>query len=491
MPKIDFSALKTADLRSVAPVDESARPSAHVSETVAASADPVPATAAAPVVPAAGFSVTKDQASATHASVPVAKPAAKRISLTSLKAGGSSSVAKIPLAPASVPESRAIQPPAPAAEPSSSAKAAISLISAKRPAVALSLGKAAAETPESAPAAPAAEPEAVAPAAPVAEAETAPVEDRAPVEGVDIIEAAKVIGTEGEAKANEILSEALMDPEEAKKAAEERAVQAVVIPESSKEFFTNLKIMDDMFDDDMFDGIVPKDEKPVQAASEAPAVAASQESAVTVATPVEAPVAPEVSPEEKTSEISASAEAASEAEGAVAMEAPVGPAETGVPAEAPAVASAEALSAPPAVSAQYVESVAKDLSIERKGGLAKLFGERKILVRSAAGLLAVAVIAGGAFSLPSFKTSAPEAVPTATDAVVQPVGENGPAVDPTPVPEPLPVVTAQPSPIYKVNPIRKPNIRNRAGASSGSAVVPTPLAAPAGEALPTPEPGNE
>lgn len=477
MPKIDFSALKTADLRSVAPVDESARPSVH-SESAAVSAEAVAATPVS--IPVAAVPAVSPVAESPAATAPasVAKPAAKRISLTSLKAGGPSapSVAKISLAaaPAAVPAAvpaPVVQNPVPEAV---SAKPAISLVSAKRPAIALPIEKPVAdEAPEAIPTEVATVSEApVSEETKASETEVAVTEERAPVEGVDIIEAAKVIGTEGEAKANEILSEALMDPEEARKAAEERAVQAVVIPESSKEFFTNLKVMDDMFDDDMFDGIVPKKEVKPEAVAEAVDVPMEKTIVETVETA-----------EGKAAETPESVEPAP-APPAVSVTEEVAESETPAaetPSETPA-----ALSVPPA---QYVESVAKDLSIERKGGLAKLFGERKVLVRSAAGLLAVAVIAGGALTLPSFKTSAPEAVPTAVDSVEkQPVGGNALA-QPEQIPEPLPIV--QPSPVYKVNSIRKPNIRTKSPATaSGSSVAPNPLAAPA-EAPRAPEPGKE
>ncbi len=98
MPKIDFSALKTADLRSVAPINEGMRPSVPVPEapvsvqeavandTVSAQAVPAPAVPSAPVREA-------EPTVANPASKPIGH-VQKKISLVNLKTTGNSSVPK-------------------------------------------------------------------------------------------------------------------------------------------------------------------------------------------------------------------------------------------------------------------------------------------------------------------------------------------------------------------------------------------------------------
>ncbi|MDQ1344404.1 MAG: hypothetical protein QG650_1125, partial [Patescibacteria group bacterium] len=126
MPKIDFSALKTADLRSAAPVNESALPpigQVADSSMDVSTAPSVPAASAAPVAsatPAPVVQVPAIQLQAVAAPAPVAEAPKlptmransqthKRISLTSLKAGGPSA------APA--PATQSVQTPAPATQP--------------------------------------------------------------------------------------------------------------------------------------------------------------------------------------------------------------------------------------------------------------------------------------------------------------------------------------------------------------------------------------
>lgn len=419
MAKLDFSSLKTADLRSVAPVDESAIPraqqlsetesavSANVqSETVSTPAPSVPAQPASAVaasVPAAP--VTKAPAHAAHS--------AKKISLTGLKTGSVSLSSAPAVAPAPVSEIApvAVEASKPTAHSAVPKRAGAMISLGTKPAI--SLGK---------------KEESEVPATAETAVETPTVQasddsDRPLVEGVDIIQAAKVIGTEGEAKANEILTESLKDPEAARKEAEEKAVAAVVIPESSKEFFPNLEMDDDFFKDPLFEGIVPPkpDKKPeirqpVEMKKEEP------EAVAEVSGPVEA-AQEAVTPEE-----AVAAETVAELP-AVAEEPPLS---EEVPSEEVAAPS-EAVLEIPAVEAEkeaYVETVAKDLSAERKGGLSKLFGERKVLVRAMAGFFALAVVGVGAFSFvsPSIKTSGPESMAPGT-------GSEAPSPFPKYVPE--------------------------------------------------------
>lgn len=257
--------------------------------------------------------------------------------------------------------------------------------------------------------------------------------DRAPVIGVDIIEAAKVVGTEGESIANEILTEALVDPEEAKKAAEEKAVAAVVIPDAGKEFFPNLEMDDGFFEDPLFEGIVPPkpekkaviaeesetEESPVTAEAVTETVAEESADAESVLTEESAQNAAETlsvsengdAEESEETPMAAIAEESKTEEASVVAET----AETAV--ESTAIEEAATASSEPTSPESYVETVAKDLTAERKGGLAKLFGERKVLVRAVAGLFAVAVVGTGAFSFmgPEIKTSGPEFANTGTE----------------------------------------------------------------------------
>lgn len=406
MAKLDFSSLKTADLRSVAPVDESAIPrTQQTSETESPVSASVPETPvqSAPAAPAVAVSAP---------AAPVAKPAvptvhaAKKISLTGLKSGGSSAVSAAAPAPAAQQEVSAPAAPVPVAHHAPAAKK-ISL--GTKPLISLGTKK---EEPVPAPVVE------ETPTAPVAEevpAETVAEEERPLVEGVDIIEAAKVIGTEAEEKANEILTESLKDPEVAKKEAEEKAVAAVVIPESEKEFFPNLEMDDDFFKDPLFEGIVPPkpDKKPEvrqpieMKKGEPEAASAVAEEAPTAEAAVE-------TPSETVAEtvVEVSVETVEEAVAEVSeptVETPSEPVAEEVPATEAATPEA------------YVETVAKDLSAERKGGLAKLFGERKVLVRAMAGFFALAVVGVGAFSFvsPSIKTSGPESVPPGTGSEIQ------------------------------------------------------------------------
>lgn len=421
MAKLDFSSLKTADLRSVAPVDESAIPRPQqpsdsegaVSSGVQAEPVSSPASSASahPV-----HSVAVSEPAAPVAKAPIhAVHASKKISLTGLKTGGTS------LAPTPAPAPVSDPAPVIAETPKTPAPA----FAPKRSGAMISLG-----TKPAVPLVKKEETEAPATEAVVAETE-APAErssddaDRPLVEGVDIIQAAKVIGTEGEAKANEILTESLKDPEVAKKEAEEKAVAAIVIPETEKVFFPNLEMDDDFFDDPLFEGIVPPkpDKKPeVRQPIEMKKEEAVAEAVATEIVPQENVATVEETPataqEEVHSEVSteavAEAAVADVPEGTVAAEAvTVAPQDEAV---TEAVAEAEE-PAPETAAEAYVENVAKDLSAERKGGLSKLFGERKVLVRAMAGFFAVAVLGVGAFSFvsPSIKTSGPEAMNTGSE----------------------------------------------------------------------------
>ena len=450
MPKIDFSALKTADLRSADPVNESALPSIGqvVDSSVDASTTPV-ATAPfseVPVVSAAPAPVVQPQAVAAPVPVTEAPKLStmransqthKRISLTSLKAGGPSA------APAPVVQAPAVQPQAVAALEITAPPAPVSLspsfsFKTEQPAVSVEpepvsvRAQLPIETVET-------QIETVVES--VSENKTVVKEEEVAqrlVEGVDIIQAAEVIGTEAEAKANELLAQTL-SPEQ-KQAAMEIAAKKVVIPTAQREFFTNLKMDDDFFDDPIFEGIVPaKPEK----TEEKPVVA-------------EAPVETEAVIEEAVAELP---------EKSVVAEAPV---ETeAVSEEIPSVETvAGAETSPEAVSAEavtetktdYVEEVAKDLSAKRQGRLSKLFGERKVLVRAVAGFFALSLVVGGAFSLaPSMKTSAPESrLPMETAMPNGGMPGPGPAGGLMPIP-PSPAVIPAELPVFKVNSVRRPN----------------------------------
>lgn len=105
----------------------------------------------------------------------------------------------------------------------------------------------------------------------------------------------------------------------------------------------------------------------------------------------------------------------------------------------------------------YVETVAKELSETRKGGLSKLFGERKVLVRSIGGLAAVAALSIGTFAFvsPSVKTSVPEALPTDAGTLVPeipPTDSTG-----TAAPDASATISSQDLPFTRVHSVRRPN----------------------------------
>ena len=408
MAKLDFSSLKTADLRSVAPVDESAIPRAQqLSETEGSVSEisreiPVPAASAqySAAQPTQTVAVSAPAAPVARAPAHSAH-SAKKISLTGLKTGG------VSLSSAPAPAPAAVEIPKPVAHSAAPKRTGAMISLGTKPAI--SLGK---------------KEETETPVAVEAEIEPAVAQvsddsDRPLVEGVDIIQAAKVIGTEGEAKANEILTESLKDPEAAKKEAEEKAVAAVVIPESSKEFFPNLEMDDDFFKDPLFEGIVPPkpDKKPevrqpIEMKKEEPEAVAAVEPAAEASETVAETTAEEAVAVETVAEVPAIEE-----EPALSEE--VSADETAAPSEAVLEIPAEAVAEAPVIETEkeaYVEAVAKDLSAERKGGLSKLFGERKVLVRAMAGFFALAVVGVGAFSFvsPSIKTSGPESMTPGT-----------------------------------------------------------------------------
>lgn len=205
-----------------------------------------------------------------------------------------------------------------------------------------------------------------------------------------------------------------------KKAAEEKAVAAIVIPETEKVFFPNLEMDDDFFDDPLFEGIVPpKPDKKPEVRQPLEMKKEEKEEIVpqaTVAEPAPSENAETVSEEPAVERTEAVTEMKADETPAVAE-----PVVQETPATL-AIANAEVSeTVPEAVSESpveaYVETVAKDLSAERKGGLSKLFGERKVLVRAMAGFFAVAVLGVGAFQFasPSIKTSGPEAMGTGSE----------------------------------------------------------------------------
>ncbi len=222
----------------------------------------------------------------------------------------------------------------------------------------------------------------------------------------------------------------------------EEAAEAIVIPESQKEFFPNLEMEDDFFKDPLFEGIVPqKEEAPAEIAvavetspSSAleipsdPVLAESAEATVDstgkdesdamvsdAGNVVEDAVAESEDSGEAVTEEAVTQNANEEPSVAGENESPDGllilP-ESVATQESTEADVPEALSEP--TDSTYVETVAKELSETRKGGLSKLFGERKILVRSLGGLVAVAALSIGTFAFvsPSVKTSVPEALPT-------------------------------------------------------------------------------
>lgn len=364
MPKLDFSSLKTADLRSVAPLNDGIRPGAALSQEqepavhepvagVSALVSSVPSSqptaysvpAATPVspVPSPVAEIQRKEIPRAHAAPP------RKISLTSLKSGGPCVVSK-PVVQNTENVSVATEPVMSEAPKIAQHTPVISLVKKEEPV---------AGTPT------------------IAEVPVSETSAHQPVEGVDIIAPAKVIGTEGEAKALEILAEAMVDPEEAKKKAMDKAAEAIVIPEAAKEFFPNLEMDDDFFKDPLFDGIVPHKEAAAETVIEAP-VAVVEETA-----PVEAAEVAEIreTPQDEVVVAVESVPAIEEVPADVAAVTEASVTET-VSEEAPAaVAEAPAIEEAATVAVQevqqpqeaYVETVAKDLSSERKGGLAKLF----------------------------------------------------------------------------------------------------------------------
>ena len=451
MPKLDFSSLKTADLRSVAPLNDGIRPgaalpqeqepavhepSAGISALVspAPSAQPVaysapaatPVAVAVPPAPSVAAEVQRREPSRPHVAP------ARKISLTSLKSGGPCVVSKPVVQNAeSVPVS--VEPVAQELPKLSQHAPVISLVKKDESAVGVP---------------------AIAEPRTIDEAPASEISVHQPVEGVDIIAPAKVIGTEGEAKALEILAEAMSDPEEAKKKAMDKAAEAIVIPEAAKEFFPNLEMDDDFFKDPLFDGIVPHKEAAAEAVIEAPIAVVEDTAPVEAAEVAENREAPQdetvvaVESVPAIEEVPADVAAVTEASvtETVAEDVPVAVAEVPVIEESATVAVQDVQQPQEA----YVEVVAKDLSSERKGGLAKLFGERKILVRSLAGFFLVAFLSVGAFAFlsPSVKTSGPEALPPAPG-----VTEPRPTVTP-----PAPVVTDD-APFTRIHSVRRPNHR--------------------------------
>ncbi len=200
---------------------------------------------------------------------------------------------------------------------------------------------------------------------------------------------------------------------------------------------------DDFFKDPLFEGIVPQKEEapaevavaveaPVSGAVEIPSEAVFAESAEAVvdsmgeggsdvpvsdvASAVEDAVAePDVSREaviENAAEEPSVGEKDESPDGLLILPESAAASESSaaIP-ESMEAATPEALSEPADLA--YVETVAKELSETRKGGLSKLFGERKVLVRSLGGFVVVAALSIGTFAFvsPSVKTSVPEALP--------------------------------------------------------------------------------
>lgn len=249
---------------------------------------------------------------------------------------------------------------------------------------------------------------------------------------------------------------------------------------------------DDFFKDPMFEGIVPqKEEAPAavavaveEAVSDAEAVSDTVEaSSETVHAESVDAMADSTGKDETEAEASVIEDAVAESEApheAVMENANEEPSATGkgespdgllilpesdaVPEPSDAVpepveASVPETPAEPADSA-YVETVAKELSETRKGGLSKLFGERKVLVRSIGGLAAVAALSIGTFAFvsPSVKTSVPEALPTDAGTLVPEIPPANPTG--TAVPEPpdaSATLSSQDAPFTRVHSVRRPN----------------------------------
>lgn len=247
---------------------------------------------------------------------------------------------------------------------------------------------------------------------------------RAPVEGVDIIEAAKVIsGHDEDKKAQEIIQEAKSGDIRSEI---EKKAESVEIPEAKKEFFPNLEIDSSLYTDDIYTGIVPeksvasvmeiRSESPSESevrTSQPTVVGASEkksepiEELAPVVAIVEEPKADEVVSAPVSEVVESTKEPTKEA---ASIQEAVSETKTDAPAPVPVVAEAdpdadaillEGDVLEPSVSPvmeyvekvakeyrsakEYVESVAKRLSAQRRDGrLAKLYGERKTLVRSVA-----------------------------------------------------------------------------------------------------------
>jgi hypothetical protein len=122
MPKIDFSALKTADLRSVAPIDEGMRPSVPAPEAPLSVQEAVANDAvSAQAVPASAVPSVPVRPPEPVAAVPASKPIGhvqKKISLMNLKTTGNSSVPKSerPTETAAAPIDEGMRPSVPAPE---------------------------------------------------------------------------------------------------------------------------------------------------------------------------------------------------------------------------------------------------------------------------------------------------------------------------------------------------------------------------------------
>jgi hypothetical protein len=458
MAKVDFSALKTADLRSVAPIGEGMRPASFQAPepTVAVSA---------PVAQTASVS-TPVTSAATSAPI---VPAGRKISLTSLRSGSSGSAAPVAqtVAPAAVETPAAVSAPvAPAAE-----EPAVPAVSLSRPAIRLSKTPAVtavAEAPVEVEELSAAEEASVAVSAiteePAAEAVV-------PVAG-DLLEtgtAAAVMGTEAEEMAKKLLESdsdtvsVVLKKDEP--VPEEPAIEAALTA-PGQEFFPNLEMDDDLFSDL---GIEPEGkpakveevvavEVPVAeeetATSEATADEAEPVAEISATDIVETPAVEAVAGEEF-SVVAKESPAVTEAKESVAAEAELSMEEPVLEISAtdivniPSAEKASEVSKTP----EYVETVAKDLSATRKGGMAALFGNRKVLVSSVAGTFAtLAVVAMLAVKmLPIGKVSAPEVLPQPP----VPVSQIGGPVSPVPVPPDQLGQSGQVS--SYVNPVRKPN----------------------------------
>jgi hypothetical protein len=245
---------------------------------------------------------------------------------------------------------------------------------------------------------------------------------------------------------------------------------------------------DDFFKDPMFDGIVPQKEEapaeiavavetspssaleipsdPVLAESAEAAVDSTgkDESDVTVSDAgnvVEDAVAESEASSEAVMEEAVMENASEEPSATGKDESPDGllilPESAAVP-EPVEAAIPETLAEP--ADSVYVETVAKELSETRKGGLSKLFGERKVLVRSLGGFVAVAALSIGTFAFvsPSVKTSVPEALPTDAGTLVPEISPTDSTGTAAPEPSDASVIlSSQDSPFTRVHSVRRPN----------------------------------